>query len=77
VQHGGGSLLVKYGDSLLNVLAGVYPEYLWDATVKRRQQHPHSYWSSSSQVHQQFLDSFAEKHGFTKHEDWYHCHLMS
>lgn len=70
---GGGTLLIKYNSSVIQLLMGVYPEFDW-----KRQQFPkqsHNHWDNIDNQ-KAFLEMAKEKLNVKTMSDWYNVTLL-
>lgn len=66
-NHGLG-LLKRYGDSHINLLMQMFPDYKW--LPWRFNNVPINYWRSAENQ-RKYMDWLGEKLGFNSIEDWY------
>lgn len=69
IEHGGCSLLKRYGLSLYRALQGIYPEVSWKREWFHIPRFPKTFWNS--EVNQQeFLSEIAENYNLQSQTDW-------
>src|ERR1700679_3808712 len=74
IQHGGTSLLNKFGNSPSKLISSTFPNFKWNINKFKSMPHlnfmPHGYWND---IHNQKvkLNEIGKMIGIKKIEDWY------